>query len=169
MKRKVKKFAGDGESIVKDFASTGPDVEDLKKGLAAGAPSSEPEVRSFSTTGPEEPKPKPKPKPRPRPAAKAESSSPVDDMDFQQNAAMVMRKGQAGPSDSGKNTALESYKRDKKEREFNAARKSAAEERRNTARSTVASSPVTGAGFKKGGKTASARADGCAIRGKTRA
>jgi hypothetical protein len=87
-----------------------------------------------------------------------------------ESGADVMRRGQAGPSDSGKNAALESYKRDKKEREFNAARKSAAEERRNTARSTVASSPVTGAGFKKGGSVGSAskRADGIAQKGKTK-
>jgi len=167
MKRKVKRYDGGGYGR---FVEKSPkNVEDMKSGLAAGAPAADesdtyaPKTRSFSTTAPA------KPKPRPRPAAKAESSSPVDDMDFQQNAAMVMKRGQAGPSDSGKNTALESYKRDKKEREFNAERKSAAEERRNTARSTVASSPVTGAGFKKGGKTASARADGIAQRGKTRA
>jgi hypothetical protein len=173
MKRKVKRYDGGGYGrFVEEspsMADAPSDLDTMKSKLAAGAPAADEsdtyaaKTRTFTTVKPN------RPKPRPRPAAKTESSSPVDDMDFQQNAAMVMRKGQAGPSDSGKNAALESYKRDKKEREFNAARKSAAEERRNTARSTVASSPVTGAGFKKGGKTASARADGIAQRGKTRA
>jgi hypothetical protein len=173
MKRKVKKMAEGGYGRFVDDSPKS--VEDMKIGLAAGAPSDEPEVRSFSTTGPEEPKPKPKPKLRAAaPKVSAEDSAKnyakleAEEKNFQP-ASSVMKRGQAGPSASGKNVALESYKRDKKEREFNEARKTAAEERRNTARSTVASSPVTSAGFKKGGKTASARADGCAVRGKTRA
>ena len=157
----------------------GVDVENMKtkanegRGIFAGAAAPDesdtyaPKTRTFSKTGPA------KPNPRPRPAAKAESSSPVDDMDFQQNAAMVMRKGQAGPSDSGKNASLDKLMADRKVAAFNAERKANAEERKKTARSTEASSPVTGAGFKKGGmtkqKSASARADGCALRGKTRA
>ena len=105
-----------------------------------------------------------------KPAEKAEESS----LDTMEDASRVMRRGLAGqrPTQRMTNAPLDKLKADRKEREFNEARKAAAEERRNTARSTTSAVPYSSISpFKKGGmaKSASARADGCAIRGKTRA
>jgi hypothetical protein len=216
MKRKTKRFNGGYGS----FATESPkSVEDMKSGLAAGAPAPDesdtyaPKTRSFTTVKPD------RPKPRPKPVAKAESSSPVDDMDFQQNAAMVMKRGQAGPSDSGRNPSLDRLMSDREatasrearrksamvdkakagvpevgsrsdavSKQFNDAsdkRKSEAQDERklNRRRSELGDAVIGKinqvgqyaldkiSGKKKGGsvKSASARADGCAIRGKTRA
>jgi hypothetical protein len=180
MKRKTKRFNGESESVVKDFASTGPDVEDLKKGMFAGAPSSEPEVRSFSTTGPEEPKPRAaKPKVKTGSGASGFGLNPRE-KDLQ-SASEVMKGGRAGerPTQRMTNAPLDKLKADRKAAAFNAERKAAAEERKKTARSTTSAVPYDSVNpnqykmfekdsYKKGG-SASSRADGCAIRGKTRA
>ena len=181
MKRKVKRYDGGGYGR---FVEESPkSVEDMKMGLAAGAPSDEPETRSFSTTGPEEPKPEPraaKPKVKTGSGASGFGLNPRE-KDLQ-SASEVMKGGQAGerPTQRMTNAPLDKLKADRKAAAFNAERKAAAEERKKTARSTTSAVPYDSVNpnqykmfekdsYKKGGKTASARADGIAQRGKTRA
>ena len=206
MKRKVKRYAGEDESLVEDFTKeqferTGSDtaaekaglsaLDRAKMGLAAGAPATEdeyaPKTRTFSTTGSEKPKPRAAaPKVKTGSGASGFGLNPRE-KDLQ-SASEVMKGGQAGqrPTQRMTNAPLDKLKADRKEREFNEARKAAAEERKKTARSTTSAIPYESvnpnqykmekdpydkSNYKKGGmtKSASARADGCAIRGKTRA
>lgn len=172
MKRKVKRYDGGGYGR---FVEESPkSVEDMKIGIAAGSPAVEEDTgmragKNLAFEPDTAPKAKPRPKPA-KPAEKAEESS----LDTMEDASRVMRRGLAGqrPTQRMTNAPLDKLKADRKEREFNEARKAAAEERRNTARSTTSAVPYSSISpFKKGGmaKSASARADGCAIRGKTRA
>jgi hypothetical protein len=182
MKKKVKKFAEGGYGR---FTEDSPkSVEDMKSGLFAGAPSDEPEVRSYSVTGPNTDV---KPSVKPRAAApKVKTGSGASGFGLKdpemESASSVMKRGQAGASASGKNVALAKLMADRKVAAFNAERKANAEERKKTARSTTSAIPYNDVNpnqfkmfekdsYKKGGsvKSASARADGCAIRGKTRA
>lgn len=148
MKKKVKKFAEGGYGR---FTEDNPkSVENMKSGLFAGAPSDEPEVRSFSTTGPEEPKPKPKPK-RPKPKVKTGSGAsgfPVDEK------AMAERGYEANRSKSSDVMSNEEYI---KRHQFGTS----------GGRLTPEQSIKKAQGMKKGG-SASSRADGIAQRGKTR-
>jgi hypothetical protein len=175
MKRKTKRFNGESESVVKDFASTGPDVEELKKGIFSGAAAPDesntyaPKTRKFTTVSPD--------KPKPRPAApKVKTGSGASGFGLKEKemeaASSVMKRGQAGSSDSGRNPSLDRLMAD---REANASR----EARRRSAMVDKANAGVPERrsnvdvakerlGMKKGGKTASARADGIAQRGKTR-
>lgn len=186
MKRKIKRYAGEDESIVKEFASTGPDVEALKsagKGIFSGKAAEDdsdtyaPKTRTFSKTGPEKPR---------AAAPKVKTGSGASGFGLKEpemeSASSVMKRGQAGSSDSGKNAALDRLMSD---REANASR----EARRKSAMVDKAKAGIperrsnvdiaaerlgSGKEFRKmakGGtaKSASARADGCAIRGKTRA
>lgn len=191
MKRKTKRFNGESESVVKDFASTGPDVEELKKGVFSGkaAPDESDtyaaKTRTFSTTGSEKPKPR-------AAAPKVKTGSGASGFGLKEpemeSASSVMKRGQAGerPTQRMTNAPLDKLKADRKVAAFNEARKAAAEERKKTARSTTSAIPYESvnpnqykmekdpydkSNYKKGGmtKSASARADGCAIRGKTRA
>ena len=148
MKRKTKRFNGGYGS----FATENPkSVEDQKIGLAAGAPSSEPEVRSFSTTGPEEPKPKPKL----RPKAKVKTGSGASGFGVDEKA-MAERGYEANRSKSSDVMSNDEYI---KRHQMGTS----------GGRLTPAESIKKAQGMKKGGKTASARADGIAQRGKTRA
>ena len=149
MKRKTKRFNGGYGSFAEESPKS---VEDMKSGLAAGAPSSEPEVRSFSTTGPEEPKPKPKPKPKPRPKVKTGSGASGFGID---EKAMAERGYEANRSKSSDVMSNEEYI---KRHQFGTS----------GGRLTPAESIKKAQGMKKGGKTASARGDGIAQRGKTR-
>ena len=172
MKRKVKRYDGGGYGR---FVEESPkSVEDMKMGLAAGAPSSEPEVRSFSTTGPEEPKPKPKPRPA---APKVKTGSGASGFGLKdkemESASSVMKRGQAGSSDSGRNPSLDRLMADREATASREARRRSAMVDKAKAGVPERRSNVDVAkerlGMKKGGKTASARADGIAQRGKTRA
>ena len=149
MKRKVKRYDGGGYGR---FVEESPkSVEDMKSGLAAGAPSSEPEVRSFSTTGPEEPKPKPKPKPRPKAKVKTGSGASGFGID---EKAMAERGYEANRSKSSDVMSNEEYI---KRHQFGTS----------GGRLTPEQSIKKAQGMKKGG-SASSRADGIAQRGKTR-
>jgi hypothetical protein len=154
MKRKTKRFAEAGSvGGYGRFTEDSPkSVEDMKSGLAAGAPSDEPEVRSFSTTGPEEPKPKPKPK---RPKAKVKTGSGASGFGIDEKA-MAERGYEANRSKSSDVMSNEEYI---KRHQFGTS----------GGRLTPEQSIKKAQGMKKGGKTASARADGIAQRGKTRA
>ena len=147
MKRKTKRFNGGYGSFAEESSKS---VEDMKSGLAAGAPSSEPEVRSFSTTGPEESKPKPKPKPRP----KVKTGSGASGFGIDEKA-MAERGYEANRSKSSDVMSNEEYI---KRHQFGTS----------GGRLTPEQSIKKAQGMKKGGKTASARGDGIAQRGKTR-
>jgi hypothetical protein len=122
MKRKTKRFNGESESVVKDFASTGPDVEDLKKGMFARAAAPDesdtyaPKTRTFSTVKPAKPQPRAE-------APKVKTGSGASGFGLKdpemESASSVMKRGQAGASDSGKNAALDKLMSD---REANASR-----------------------------------------------
>ena len=181
MKRKTKRFNGESESVVKDFASTGPDVEEMKsagKGIFSGkaAPDESdtyaPKTRSFSTTGPE--------KSKPRPAApKVKTGSGASGFGLKEkemeSASSVMKRGQAGSSDSGRNPSLDRLMSDREATASREARRRSAMVDKANAGVPERRSNVDVAkerlGMKKGGatKSASARADGIAQRGKTRA
>ena len=154
MKRKVKKFAGDGESVVKDFASTGPDVEEIKsagKGIFSGKAASDdsdtyaPKTRKFTTVSPEKPKPRPKQKVK---TGSGASGFPVDEK------AMAERGYEANRSKSSDVMSNDEYI---KRHQFGTS----------GGRLTPEQSIKKAQGMKKGG-SASARADGIAQRGKTR-
>jgi hypothetical protein len=141
MKRKAKRFA-DG----------GLDVENMKSGLAAGAPAAEedtyaPKTRTFSTTEPEKKKPRPKPKVK---TGSGASGFGIDEK------AMAERGYEANRSKSSDVMSNEEYI---KRHQFGTS----------GGRLTPEQSIKKAQGMKKGGKTASARADGIAQRGKTRA
>ena len=174
MKRKVKRYDGGGYGR---FVEESPkSVEDMKSGLAAGAPSSEPEVRSFSTTGPEEPSTAPAPRKRAA-APKVKTGSGASGFGLKdkemESASSVMKRGQAGSSDSGRNPSLDRLMADREATASREARRKSAMVDKAKAGVPERRSNVDVAkerlGMKKGGKTASARADGCAVRGKTRA
>jgi hypothetical protein len=183
MKRKTKRYADEG--LVEDDISRAikvgqkPDVEAMKQGIAAGAPAEPDEITGAKNLA-FEPDRVAKPKPRPRPAPTASSAESSN----MQNASDTMKKGLAGerPTQRMTNAPLDKLKADRKIAAFNAERKAAAEERKKTARSTTSAIPYDSVNpnqykmfekdsYAKGGKvkSASARADGCAIRGKTRA
>jgi len=228
MKRKIKKFAGDGESVVKDFASTGPDVEEMKsagKGIFSGkaAPDESdtyaPKTRKFTTVSPNKPKPRPDAsKVSAEQSARNYAKLEAEEKNFQP-ASSVMKRGQAGSSDSSRNPSLDRLMSDREATASREARRRSAmvdkanagvpesgtradavskqfsdasdkrkseaqDERKLNRRRSELGDAVMGkinqvgqfaldkiSGKKKGGsvKSASARADGCAIRGKTRA
>lgn len=146
MKKKTKRFAeGGGYGRFVDDSSKS--VEDMKSGLAAGAPSGEPDTRSFSVTGPEEPKPKPRPKRKVKTGSGA-SGFPVDEK------AMAERGYEANRSKSSDVMSNDEYI---KRHQFGTS----------GGRLTPEQSIKKAQGMKKGG-SASARADGIAQRGKTR-
>jgi len=181
MKRKTKRFNGESESVVKDFASTGPDVEEMKsagKGIFSGkaAPDESdtyaPKTRKFTTVSPE--------KPKPRPAApKVKTGSGASGFGLKEkemeSASSVMKRGQAGSSDSGRNPSLDRLMSDREATASREARRRSAMVDKANAGVPERRSNVDVAkerlGMKKGGatKSASARADGIAQRGKTRA
>lgn len=204
MKRKIKRYAGEDESLVEDFTKeqferTGRDtsaekaglsaLDRAKMGLAAGAAATgdeyAPKTRTFSKTGPEKPRAA-APKVKTGSGASGFGLNPRE-KDLQ-SASEVMKGGQAGerPTQRMTNAPLDKLKADRKVAAFNEARKAAAEERKKTARSTTSAIPYESvnpnqykmekdpydkSNYKSGGmtKSASSRADGCAIRGKTRA
>jgi hypothetical protein len=174
MKRKVKRYDGGGYGRFVDDSPKS--VEDMKMGLAAGAPSNEPETRSFSTTGPEEPKTAPAPRKRAA-APKVKTGSGASGFGLKdkemESASSVMKRGQAGSSDSGRNPSLDRLMADREATASREARRKSAMVDKAKAGVPERRSNVDVAkerlGMKKGGKTASARADGCAVRGKTRA
>ena len=97
-----------------------------------------------------------------------------------ESASSVMKRGQAGSSDSGRNPSLDRLMADREATASREARRKSAmvdkakagvPERRSNV-DVAAERLGSGKEFRKmakGGKTASARADGCAVRGKTRA
>lgn len=151
MKRKTKRFNGESESVVKDFASTGPDVEALKSKLAAGAPAADesgtyaPKTRKFTTVSPDKPK---------RPKAKVKTGSGASGFGIDEKA-MAERGYEANRSKSSDVMSNDEYI---KRHQFGTS----------GGRLTPEQSIKKAQGMKKGGKTASARADGIAQRGKTR-
>ena len=192
MKRKTKRYADEG--LVEDDISRAvkvgqkPDVESMKQGIAAGAPAEDDGMRAGKNLAFE---PDTAPKAKPRAAApKVKTGSGASGFGLNprekdlQSASEVMKGGQAGerPTQRMTNAPLDKLKADRKIAAFNAERKAAAEERKKTARSTTSAIPYDSVNpnqykmfekdsYAKGGKvkSASARADGCAIRGKTRA
>ena len=224
MKKKVKKFAAAGSvGGFGRFTEDSPSVEDMKtqanegKGIFSGAAASDesdtyaPKTRTFSTTGPDTPKPKPRPKPVAKVSAEESARNYAKLEAAEKNfrpASEVMKGGQAGKADSGRNAALDKLMADREatasrearrrsamvdkanagvpevgsrsdavSKQFNDAasqREGDAIERRNRGR-RLDKMDLLGKviGHKKGGmtkqKSASARADGCALRGKTRA
>ena len=154
MKRKTKRFNGESESVVKDFASTGPDVEEIKsagKGIFSGKAASDdsdtyaPKTRKFTTVSPEKPKPRPKQKVK---TSSGASGFPVDEK------AMAERGYEANRSKSSDVMSNDEYI---KRHQFGTS----------GGRLTPEQSIKKAQGMKKGG-SASARADGIAQRGKTR-
>lgn len=154
MKRKTKRFNGESESVVKDFASTGPDVEEIKsagKGIFSGKAASDdsdtyaPKTRKFTTVSPEKPKPRPKQKVK---TGSGASGFPVDEK------AMAERGYEANRSKSSDVMSNDEYI---KRHQFGTS----------GGRLTPEQSIKKAQGMKKGG-SASARADGIAQRGKTR-
>ena len=73
MKHKAKRFKEGGG--YGRFTEEKLDVEGMKEGMFAGAPSDEPEVRSYSTTGPESEKKKVKPKVKAAPKAESKAEA----------------------------------------------------------------------------------------------
>jgi hypothetical protein len=150
MKKKTKRFK-EGGGYGRFVDDSPKSVEDQKVGLFAGAPSDEPETRSFSTTGPDV---ESKPKPKPRPAApkvktgSGASGFPVDEK------AMAERGYEANRSKSSDVMSNDEYI---KRHQFGTS----------GGRLTPEQSIKKAQGMKKGG-SASARADGIAQRGKTR-
>jgi len=120
MKKKVKKFAEGGYGR---FTEDSPkSVEDSKSGLFSGAAAPDesdtyaPKTRTFSTISPAKPKPRvsaPKTK-----VGTGASGFGLKDPEME-SASSVMKRGQAGASDSGKNAALDKLMSD---REANASR-----------------------------------------------
>jgi hypothetical protein len=180
MKKKVKKYAEAGSvGGYGRFTEDRPkSVEDMKSGLFAGAPSDEPEVRSYSVTGPDTDT-KPRAKPR---AAAPKTKVGTGASGFRlnprekdlQSASSVMKSGQAGTSDSGKNAALDKLMSDREATASREARRRSAMVDKANAGVPERRSNVDVAkerlGMKKGGSVgnASSRADGIAQRGKTR-
>jgi len=122
MKKKVKKFAEAGSvGGYGRFTEDNPkSVEDMKSGLFAGAAAPDesdtyaPKTRTFSTTSPAKPRvsaPKTK-------VGTGASGFGLKDPEME-SASSVMKRGQAGASDSGKNAALDKLMSD---REANASR-----------------------------------------------
>ena len=154
MKRKTKRFNGESESVVKDFASTGPDVEEMKsagKGVFSGkaAPDESDtyaaKTRTFTTVKPNRPK---------RPKAKVKTGSGASGFGIDEKA-MAERGYEANRSKSSDVMSNEEYI---KRHQFGTS----------GGRLTPEQSIKKAQGMKKGGKTASARGDGIAQRGKTR-
>ena len=160
MKRKTKRFNGGYGSFAEEspsMADAPSDLDTMKSKLAAGAPAPDesdtyaPKTRSFSTTGPEEPKPRPKPK---RPKAKVKTGSGASGFGIDEKA-MAERGYEANRSKSSDVMSNDEYI---KRHQFGTS----------GGRLTPAESIKKAQGMKKGGKTASARGDGIAQRGKTR-
>jgi hypothetical protein len=174
MKRKVKRYDGGGYGRFVDDSPKS--VEDMKSGLAAGAPSDEPDTRSFSVTGPEEPSTASAPRKRAA-APKVKTGSGASGFGLKdkemESASSVMKRGQAGSSDSGRNPSLDRLMADREATASREARRRSAMVDKAKAGVPERRSNVDVAkerlGMKKGGKTASARADGIAQQGKTRA
>jgi hypothetical protein len=154
--KKTKRYSGeDGISDVEDMKANANEGKGIFSGKAAADDSDTyaPKTRSFSKTGPA-PRPKVK-KPTPR----GSQSFPIS-VNTMESGADVMRRGQAGESDSGTNPSLERLKGN---READAARK---KRKMDFAMERV----KAGVGYKKGGSVGSAskRADGIAQKGKTK-
>ena len=155
MKRKTKRFNGKSESVVKDFASTGPDVEEMKsagKGIFSGAAAPDEsdtyaqKTRKFTTVSPDKPKPRPA-------ATKVKTGSGASGFGIDEKA-MAERGYEANRSKSSDVMSNDEYI---KRHQFGTS----------GGRLTPAESIKKAQGMKKGG-SASSRADGCAQRGKTR-
>mgnify|MGYP003346483049 CR=1 FL=1 len=159
-KGKVKRYADEG--LVEDDdinravkAAQKPDVEKLKEGIAAGTPAAEEEGNRPGRNLALEKSASPKPRPRAaKPPPRASQSFPVDAN--MESASSVMSRGRASTDGSG-SSPLEKYKQDKEARATRDKRKMDLAIERVKA----------GVGYKSGG-SASSRADGCAVRGKTR-
>jgi hypothetical protein len=153
--KKTKRYSGeDGISDVEDMKAKANKGKGIFSGAAAAEDEYAPKTRSFSTVRPERPRPKVA-----KPAPKGSQSFPIS-VSTMESGADVMRRGQAGESDSGTNPSLE---RMKSGREADAARK---KRKMDFAMERV----KAGVGYKSGGSVGSAskRADGCAQRGKTK-
>ena len=172
MKRKVKRYDGGGYGR---FVEESPkSIEQMKEGIAAGAPSEDDGMRPGRNLA-LEPDIAPKPKPRAKPKAenegqaerrmaaigdkykenKASSQSFPTSVGMESGSA-AMKRGRASTDGSG-SSPLDKYMRDKETRATRDKRKMDLAVERVKA----------GVGYKAGG-SASSRADGIAQRGKTR-
>lgn len=177
MKRKVKRYdAGGYGRFVEDSPKS---IEDMKSNIAAGSPAVEEDtgMRAGRNLALEEDT---VPKAKSRAAApKVKTGSGASGFGLKdkemESASSVMKRGQAGASDSGRNPSLDRLMADREANASREARRKSAMVDRAKAGIPERRSNVDVAkerlGMKKGGmaKSASARADGCAIRGKTRA
>ena len=157
MKRKVKRYDGGGYGrFVEESPKT---IEQMKEGLAAGAPSEDDGMRpgrNLALEADETPKAAaPKAKARPKAAAPKASQEFPTSVGMESGSA-AMKRGRASTDGSG-SSPLDKYMRDKETRATRDKRKMDLAVERVKA----------GVGYKSGG-SASSRADGCAIRGKTR-
>jgi hypothetical protein len=177
MKRKTKRFK-EGGGYGRFVDDSPKSVEDQKVGLFAGAPAPDesdtyaPKTRKFTTVSPDKPKPRPAaPKVSAEQSARNYAKLEAEEKNFQP-ASSVMKRGQAGQSDSGRNPSLDRLMSDREATASREARRRSAMVDKANAGVPERRSNVDVAkerlGMKKGGKTASARADGIAQRGKTR-
>jgi hypothetical protein len=172
MKRKVKKMAGGGYGrFVEDKPKS---IEEMKEGIAAGAPAEDDGMRpgrNLALEADETPKPKSRAKPKAENETQAERRMAAIGDKYKENKASsqsfptsvgmesgsaAMKRGRASTDGSG-SSPLDKYMRDKETRATRDKRKMDLAVERVKA----------GVGYKSGG-SASSRADGCAIRGKTR-
>ena len=143
--KKTKRYSGeDGISDVEDMKTKANEGKGIFSGAAAAEDEYAPKTRSFTTVKPE----------KKRRRAPQSSPSSVSAMESGED---VMRRGQAGESDSGTNPSLERLKGNRvadKKRKMDFAMERV----------------KAGLGYKKGGSVGSAskRADGCAQKGKTK-
>lgn len=178
MKRKIKKYADEGfvtdDDEINRAVRVGqkPDVEEMKRGIASGTPTDLPSARELQSSKAAEVK-----MPRAKPRAKAEDEGQAErrmaaigdkykenkasSQSFPTSVGMesgsaAMKRGRASTDGSG-SSPLDKYMRDKETRATRDKRKMDLAVERVKA----------GVGYKSGG-SASSRADGCAIRGKTR-
>ncbi len=157
MKRKVKKMSAGGYGrFVEDKPKS---IEEMKEGIAAGAPAEDDGMRpgrNLALEADETPKAAaPKAKARPKAAAPKASQEFPTSVGMESGSA-AMKRGRASTDGSG-SSPLDKYMRDKETRTTRDKRKMDLAVERVKA----------GVGYKSGG-SASSRADGCAIRGKTR-
>ena len=155
--KKTKRYSGeDGISDVEDMKANANEGKGIFSGAAAADESDTyaPKTRTFSTVKPDRPRPRVQ-----KPAPRGSQSFPIS-VSTMESGADVMRRGQAGESDSGTNPSLERLKGN---READAARK---KRKMDFAMERV----KAGVGYKKGGSVGSAskRADGIAQKGKTK-
>lgn len=193
MKSKVKRYAGEDESLVEDDISEAirvgqkPDVEKMKSGIAAGTPTDRQtarDIQSFKAAEVRFPVKKKKPKPEP----KASQSFPVRDFEEKTKTTTVKETpkssgmgaalaGAAGAVGAGLLAARRGMKEGSRQERTEpnmGMRKSPVQSM--SADMPVDSDPTRMGYYKKGGKTkkmasggsASSRGDGIAQRGKTK-